>query len=175
METATQPLPPRRALLSLLVLLLVLAAAGLAGCEKKGAYELTNEGLALVRAGHPDRALRRFEKAIRVDPDYPYGYYYAAGLYNGRHQWRRAEGYLHRFLELRPEDGNGWYTLAFCLEGQARELLGEGATDLHGAALRSYAAAHPPPLASDRALVEGYLARAQEAYAKAKAAGLPIP
>jgi len=128
-----------------------------------------------VRAGHQGRALKRFERAIKSDPAYPYGYYYAAGIYNGRHQWARAEAYLHRFLELRSDDANGWYTLAFCLDGQARALLGDGAVDLHGEKLRTFAVAHPPSAVSDRALLDGLLARAQTAYAKAAADGLPVP
>ncbi len=160
---------------SLVTVGLVAALLVLAGCRKPTAFELTNEGLALVRAGHQARALKRFERAIEVDPRYPYGYYYAAGIYNGRHQWARAEAYLHRFLKLRPEDANGLYTLAFCLDGQARELLDAGAKDLHGKGLREYAALHPPAMVSDRALVEGLLARGQAAYDKAAAGGLPVP
>ncbi|NCS72536.1 MAG: hypothetical protein COW73_05995 [Nitrospirae bacterium CG18_big_fil_WC_8_21_14_2_50_70_55] len=145
------------------------------GCQERSAFDLTDDGLALVRAGQQGRALRRFERAIRVDPAYPYGYYYAAGIYNGRHQWARAERYLDRFLELRPDDANGWYTLAFCLDGQARDLLGEAATDLHGEGLRRFAATHPSPSVRDQALAAGLLARAAAAYAKAAAGGLPLP
>jgi len=153
----------------------VLTLLSVTGCKERSAFDLTNEGLALVRGGHQARALKRFERAIKVDPSYPYGYYYAAGIYNGRRQWHRAEAYLHRFLELRPDDANGWYTLAFCLDGQARELLGDGAADLHGKGLRTFAAAHPPAAVSDRAVVDGLLTRAAAAYAKAAAGGLPVP
>jgi len=159
----------------LVVLAVALTLFSVTGCTERSAFDLTNEGLALVRGGHQARALKQFERAIKVDPSYPYGYYYAAGIYNGRHQWHRAEAYLHHFLKFRPDDANGWYTLAFCLDGQARELLGEGAVDLHGTGLRAFAAAHPPPLVSDRALVEGLLTRAATAYAKAAAGGLPVP
>jgi len=159
----------------LVVLSLAVALLSVAACERPSPFDLTNEGLALVRGGHQGRALKRFERAIKVDANYPYGYYYAAGIYNGRHQWGRAEAYLHRFLELRPDDANGWYTLAFCLDGQARELLGEAATDLHGSGLRTFAADHPPAGAADRDLLDGLLARSKVAYDKAAAGGLPVP
>jgi len=159
----------------LVILAVALTLLSVTACTERSAFDLTNEGLVLVRGGHQARALKRFERAIKVDPAYPYGYYYAAGIYNGRHQWTRAEAYLHRFLELRPDDANGWYTLAFCLDGQARELLGDAAVDLQGGALRSFAAAHPAAAVSDRVHLDGLLARAQTAYAKAAAGGLPVP
>jgi len=167
--------PSRHHRFTRLVFFTAVVLLSLAGCERPSAFDLTNEGLALVRGGHQTRALKRFERAIKVDPSYPYGYYYAAGIYNGRHQWHRAEAYLHRFLKSRPKDANGWYTLAFCLDGQARELLGDQAVDLHGKGLRTFAAAHPPPAVSDRAVLKGLLNRAATAYAKAAAGGLPVP
>lgn len=155
--------------------IVAIAVAAMAACEPPSAFDLTNEGLALVRGGHQARALKRFERAIKVDPNYPYGYYYAAGIYNGRHQWERAEAYLHRFLEMRPDDANGWYTLGFCLDGQARERLGDAAVDLQGTGLRTFAATHPAAAEGDRAAVDGLLARSKAAYAKAAAGGLPVP
>ncbi len=159
----------------LVILVVACSLLPVSGCKERSAFELTNEGLLLVRGGHQARALRRFERAIKVDPAYPYGYYYAAGIYNGRRQWERAEAYLHRFLRLRPDDANGWYTLAFCLDGQARDLLGGAATDLHGRGLRIFATAHPPAGAADRERLDGLLARAKAAYDRAAAGGLPVP
>jgi tetratricopeptide (TPR) repeat protein len=166
-----------------LCLFLVCALAVLVGCEQKSAFELTDEGLALVRAGKSSAALRRFEAAIQADPDYPFGYYYAAGLYNERRDWERAERYLARTIELRPDYANAYYTLGFVLENRAKHLLMAGlqgeerqaVADLAGEAFLGYAESHLPAADEARQRLEGLLRRSREAYARAARQGLPLP
>jgi tetratricopeptide (TPR) repeat protein len=167
----------------LLPVLLAVLVALTAGCEKKSAFELTNEGLALVKAGRNGPALRRFEAAIRADPTYPFGYYYAAGLYNEAGEWDRAEEYLHKTIELRPDYANAYYTLGFVLENRAKFLLensSEGIDpaelhDLSGATFARYAKAHPPPDSADRRTLEDLLRRSHDAYMQAENRGIPVP
>jgi tetratricopeptide (TPR) repeat protein len=167
----------------LLSLLLVVCVALTAGCEKKSAFDLTNEGLALVKSGRSGAALRRFEAAIRADPKYPFGYYYAAGLYNEAGKWNRAEKYLHKTIELRPDYANAYYTLGFVLENRAKHLVGthsEGIDrtelrDLSGAAFARYAEDHPPPDPADRHTLEDLLRRSHDAYVQASERGIPVP
>jgi tetratricopeptide (TPR) repeat protein len=167
----------------LLPVLLAVFVALTAGCEKKSAFELTNEGLALVKAGRNGPALRRFEAAIRADPNYPFGYYYAAGLYNEAGEWDRAEKYLHKTIELRPDYANAYYTLGFVLENRAKHLVethsqGIDPTELHdlsGAAFARYAEDHPPPDPADQSTLEDLLRRSHDAYVEASKRGIPIP
>jgi len=167
----------------LLALLLVVGVTLTAGCEKKSAFELTNEGLSLVRAGRSGPALRCFEAAIRADPNYPFGYYYAAGLYNEAEEWDRAEEYLRKTIELRPGYANAYYTLGFVLENRAKHLVAthsEGIDpaevhDLTGAAFVRYAEAHPPPGDADRKTLKDLLRRSRDAYIQASKQGIPSP
>lgn len=167
----------------LLALLLTVFVALTTGCEKKSAFDLTNEGLALVKAGRNGPALRRFEAAIRADPKYPFGYYYAAGLYNEAGKWDRAEQYLHKTIELRPDYANAYYTLGFVLENRAKHLVethsqGIDPAELHdlsGSAFARYAEDHPPPDRADQQTLEDLLKRSREAYAEAAKRGIPIP
>ncbi|MGD2063845.1 MAG: hypothetical protein PVF51_09735 [Nitrospirota bacterium] len=167
----------------LVALLLAGLIALTAGCEKKSAFDLTNEGLALVKAGRNGPALRRFEAAIRADPNYPFGYYYAAGLYNEAGEWHRAEEYLHKTIELRPDYANAYYTLGFVLENRAKHLVethSEGIDaaelqDLSGAAFALYAKDHPPPDPADQDTLEDLLLRSHDAYDQASKRGIPVP
>jgi len=167
----------------LLTLLLVVCVALTAGCEKKSAFELTNEGLSLVRSGRSGPALRCFEAAIRADPTYPFGYYYAAGLYNEAEEWDRAEEYLRKTIDLRPDYANAYYTLGFVLENRAKHLVAthseridpNALTDLSGQAFVRYAEAHPPPDEADRKTLKDLLRRSQDAYVQAAKRGIPSP
>jgi tetratricopeptide (TPR) repeat protein len=164
-------------------LLLAVCVALTAGCEKKTAFELTNEGLSLVRAGRSGPALRHFEAAIRTDPSYPFGYYYAAGLYNEAEEWDRAEEYLRKTIELRPDYANAYYTLGFVLENRAKHLVATHSEAIHraevqdltGAALVQYAEAHPPPGEADRMALKDLLRRSRDAYVQAAKRGIPSP
>lgn len=167
----------------LLALLLAVCVALTAGCEKKTAFELTNEGLSLVRAGRSGPALRRFEAAIRADPTYPFGYYYAAGLYNQAEEWERAEEYLRKTIELRPDYANAYYTLGFVLENRAKHLVATHGTeadraevkDLTGQDFVQFAEAHPPPGDADRKTLKDLLRRSRDAYVQAAKRGIPLP
>ena len=167
----------------LLPILLALCVAVTAGCEKKSAFELTNDGLNLMRAGRSGPALRRFEAAIRADPNYPFGYYYAAGLYNEMQEWDRAEEYLNKTIKLKPDYANAYYTLGFVLENRAKHLVtthSEGidpteVADLSGKAFIRYAQAHPPPNEADQRTLEDLLRRSADAYGQAAKRGIPVP
>jgi tetratricopeptide (TPR) repeat protein len=164
-------------------LLLAVCVVLTAGCEKQSAFDLTNEGLALVKVGRNGPALRRFEAAIRADPSYPFGYYYAAGLYNEAGEWDRAEEYLRKTIELRPDYANAYYTLGFVLENRAKHLVethSEGIDraelqELSGAAFALYAEDHPPPDPADRHTLEDLLLRSHDAYVQASQRGIPLP
>jgi tetratricopeptide (TPR) repeat protein len=166
-----------------LALLLMVCVTLTGGCEKKSAFELTNEGLNLVRTGRNGPALRRFEAAIRADPTYPFGYYYAAGLYNEAEEWDRAEEYLRKTIELRPDYANAYYTLGFVLENRAKHLMATHSEridpaelhDLSGPAFVRYAEEHPPPDPADQKTLEDLVRRSRDAYVQASKRGIPSP
>lgn len=56
----------------------------------------------LKGAGRADEAVRRFEEAIRVDPQYAPAQYLLGSAMAGARQWSRAADAFSRFLELDP-------------------------------------------------------------------------
>jgi tetratricopeptide (TPR) repeat protein len=88
-------------------------------------------GLALAFQGRIDPAVKEFDKAIRIDPNYSMAYYapYYALWEHGQRE--RALGYLQRWLDQHPDDV------------QARKLLDDQQKAMHGGT--GVSPALPPP------------------------------
>ena len=61
-------------------------------------------GLTLVFKGKPEQALREFDTAIALDPNYNSAYYAAYYCLNQSGQPDRALGYIQRWVDGHPGD-----------------------------------------------------------------------
>jgi CspA family cold shock protein len=73
-------------------------------------YKHYNYGKALLKNGHPEKALEQLEKSDRLDPGKDYVQVYKARACMALHDFRRAENYLGRIPSHRRK-GYVWYSI----------------------------------------------------------------
>ncbi len=112
---------------------LVLGLAVLAGCasgSRSGekakadpAYLNAQLGVAYMRQGRNETALRKLQKALRENPDLPDAHHYIAVLYNHLGEREKARRHFERALDLSPKDSSlqNNYGVFLCDQGQYKE------------------------------------------------------
>ena len=88
--------------------------------RKARAIEALEEGIAAIDGGDAKRAKSLFEKAMRIDPTNPHGYYELAGVHVREKDYERALKAVERGRAVEPEFP-GFYVVA----GNVHDVRGE--------------------------------------------------
>jgi len=88
------------------------------------ATRLADAGRARMAAGDYGAALEQLERAIAIDPDNPYAYYYLAELHFVHHTYDQAIAFADRAATLSDVRAPQWASRAYTLQGNAFEAAG---------------------------------------------------
>jgi Flp pilus assembly protein TadD len=104
------------------------------------ATRLVDAGRARMAAGDSGAALEQFERAIAIDPQNPYAYYYLAELHFLHRTYDQTIAFAARAASLSDAGAPDWASRAYTLQGNAFEAAGRFA-DARGAYARAIQAA----------------------------------
>lgn len=104
------------------------------------ATRLADAGRAKLEVGNDAAALDQLERAIAIDPNNPYAYYFLAALHLRAHSYDQAVAFADRAAALSAAVSPEWTSRAWCLQGSAYEAAGRFA-DARQAYLRAVRAA----------------------------------
>lgn len=91
-----------------------------------GAYRIYyNRGTELVKIDEVDAAIRDFERAIELHPEWPFIYNNLGAAYVKKKQWPEAVEAFTRAIEIFDERGKGFYPRSFFGRGTAYEAMGK--------------------------------------------------
>lgn len=76
-------------------------------------HALVNRGADLLSLRNFDEAERCFDRVLEIDPGYPLALYNSAIALGHRDRFKLAEDRMQKFLDLRPDDGDGWNQLGY--------------------------------------------------------------
>jgi len=93
-------------------------------------YELYQEGLARLRAGHAAQATVPLERARRAEPDKASIREALGRAYLTLRRYAEAEAEFTAMLELAPNDHYAYYCLGRCQERTGRAQLAQGSYKL---------------------------------------------
>jgi tetratricopeptide (TPR) repeat protein len=95
----------------------------MAWADRAIARALVEEGAAFAATGKHDKALERYEGAIKQDPDYLPAYDGAASLWLRRGDYEKVITNLERVTLRHADYAFGWYTLAYAYRKTERHDL----------------------------------------------------
>lgn len=75
-----------------------------------------NQGIEAYSNGNTGEALKRFQAATRIDPDYSDAYYNMGSIYYQTRNYEMARDMFARAVSLSPTDGHAKYNLALTYE-----------------------------------------------------------
>lgn len=75
-----------------------------------------NAGIQLYNQGKSGEAIRKFQDATAIDPQYASAYYNMGSIYYQMAQYDKATAMFNKALSLTPNDQQARYNLALCLE-----------------------------------------------------------
>jgi len=104
------------------------------------ATHMVDASRAQMTAGDYGAALEQLERAIVIDPNNPYAYYYLAELHLMHHTYDQAIAFADRAASLTDSRAPAWASRAYTLQGNAFEAAGRFA-DARGAYTRAIQAA----------------------------------
>jgi Flp pilus assembly protein TadD len=104
------------------------------------ATRLVDAGRARMAAGDSGAALEQLERAIAIDPENLYAYYYLAELHFMHRTYDQAIAFADRAATLSDARAPEWASRAYTLQGNAFEAAGRFA-DARGAYARAIQAA----------------------------------
>lgn len=101
------------------------------------ALRLVERGRELLDAGDREGALDSLERAVSIDPNNAFGYYFLARLYYERHSHNQAMGFANRAAILVDSSDAAWAGRTFALQGTIFEAVARysEARDAYGRAL----------------------------------------
>jgi tetratricopeptide (TPR) repeat protein len=79
-----------------------------------------NQGIEAYQQGHAADALKKFQRATQLDPNYSDAYYNIGSLYYQMKQYEQARDMFQKSVNLNPVDGQAKYNLALSLEKLSR-------------------------------------------------------
>jgi hypothetical protein len=85
---------------------------------------LTEEGRRLLEAGDTVQALDRVEKAVRVDPSNPHGYYWLAQIHQRTGRPDQALPFADKSIALFASGDRGWLAQAYIFRASILESVG---------------------------------------------------
>jgi Flp pilus assembly protein TadD len=88
------------------------------------ATRLADAGRARMAAGDYGAALEQLERAIAIDPENSYAYYYLAELHFLHHTYDQAIAFADRAATLSEAHAPEWASRAYTLQGNAFEAAG---------------------------------------------------
>lgn len=93
--------------------------------EPQDAEVANNLGLALKKSNDREGALKAYEKALQIDPNFPYALNNRAVLYMEEALWDKAEALLVRASEVQPDYAEPHLQLALIMEkkGMAEKAI----------------------------------------------------
>jgi tetratricopeptide (TPR) repeat protein len=104
------------------------------------ATRLVDASRAQMAGGDYGAALEQLERAIVIDPNNPYAYYYLAELHLMHHTYDQAIAFADRAASLSEARAPAWASRAYTLQGNAFEAAGRFA-DARSAYTRAIQAA----------------------------------
>jgi tetratricopeptide (TPR) repeat protein len=108
---------------------LVLLCSGLASAGSSGQpqaagredfQQLSEQAARAQRQGQAEQAIRLYERALRIRPEWPDGWRNVGMLLADRHEYARAEAAFKNLLDIEPKNGAGWARLGLCEFEQGR-------------------------------------------------------
>lgn len=75
-----------------------------------------NQGIEAYEQGRPADAIKKFQRAIQIDPAYGYAYYNLGTIYYEQKNYGDAAEMFQKAVNLTPTDGQAKYNLAMSLE-----------------------------------------------------------
>ena len=79
-----------------------------------------NQGIEAYQQGHEAEALKKFQRATQLDPNYADAYYNMGSLYYQMKQYEEAREMFQKAVNLNPADGQAKYNLALTFEKLSR-------------------------------------------------------
>jgi tetratricopeptide (TPR) repeat protein len=79
-----------------------------------------NQGIEAYQQGQASEALKKFQRATQLDPNYADAYYNIGSLYYQMKQYDQAREMFQKTVNLNPTDGQAKYNLALALEKLSR-------------------------------------------------------
>lgn len=104
----------------LILIIIVLVTASGCGITLSDYEKAIMDGIASLNRNKPEKALKSFERAIRIDPESATGYLGKANALNTMGRWSQSLSDYNRAIELDPNLAN-----AFVNRGIAYAHLGE--------------------------------------------------
>ena len=79
--------------------------------DRKHYIEIVNEGVALVGKGQYEEAVKKYEEAVRIDPQLPYAYIDLANAYWHLKEYKKSIAMSSLALQINPNDGRTYSNL----------------------------------------------------------------
>lgn len=108
-----------RSRLSLFLAASLIASAAFAQTSPE-AIRNYNQGMEAYQQGKPTEAIKKFQRATEIDPNYADAYYNIGSLYYQMKQYESAREMFQKAVNLRPTDTQAKYNLALALEKLSR-------------------------------------------------------
>lgn len=120
-ETGSEPAPPPAAATAPSVLDTLRPGTP---PQVAAATHLAEDARAQLAAGNVDRAMEKLERAIAVDANNPYAYYFLAECHFSRRTYDQAIAFADRAALLSARSDPAWAGRAFFLQGAIYEAAG---------------------------------------------------
>jgi tetratricopeptide (TPR) repeat protein len=102
-------------------LLAAVAPAQAPSTPPQAGFERLSKAAEVARTSNrDDEAIRLYQQALKLQPEWEEGLWYLSGLLYEKEQYAEARDLLRRFVAQRPKAGPGWALLGLC-EFQTRE------------------------------------------------------
>ena len=77
-----------------------------------------------LHEGRTDAAVEKLERAIGIDPNNPYAYYYLAETHFSRGAYDQAVNFADKAALLSARIDSNWLSRSYCLQGRIFEISG---------------------------------------------------